>query len=162
MHMKLIQALFKQKRFSSLPFSSLGAMIFRTALFGAGASLAIFIVYKYATTLHATTGLYAFLFPLSSLLAAAGITLAIKPRMSCDCTVAMRSGGGAIAVLWMATGAMCLPHIGHMAMSSVPGALSAAFHMTTHHFFLPAVILLFAFAPNWMAYKLGVAPVSTS
>ena len=149
-----MQTLSKQNRFSSI-----GATIFRAALFGAGASLAIYIVYKYATTLHATTGLYAFLFPLSSILAAAGITFAIKPRMSCDCNVAMRSGGGAVALLWMATGAMCLPHVGNMAPSVLPGVIAG---VTVQHFFLPAAILMFAFAPNWMADKLRAAPASTA
>ena len=53
--------------------------IFRVALFAAALSLAAYIPYKYATQLHAITGLYAFLFPLASVLAAAGMLLAMKP-----------------------------------------------------------------------------------
>ena len=52
---------------------------FRIALFAAAASLAAYIPYKYATQLHAIQGLYAFLFPLSAILAAAGIALAVRP-----------------------------------------------------------------------------------
>ena len=50
--------------------------IFRTALFASAASLAIYIGYKYATQLHTLEGFYAFLFPLSSVLAVAGMVLA--------------------------------------------------------------------------------------
>lgn len=137
-------------------FSPLGAKIFRTALFGAAASLAVFILYKLSTTLHATEGFYAFMFPLSAILAAAGMTLAIKPAMSCDCSVAMRSGVGATAVLWLATGAMCGPHIAEMAAHSPMRALYVGSLMTTQHIFLSSVILVFVFVPTWMSRKLGV------
>ncbi|MCH9765694.1 MAG: hypothetical protein K0U34_06855, partial [Alphaproteobacteria bacterium] len=138
-------------------FSPLGAATFRTALFGAAASLAIFILYKLVTTLHATEGFYAFMFPWSALLALAGMTLAIKPRMSCDCSVPMRSGVGAVAILWMATGAICGPGIVEMAGHSPMRALYVGSLMTTQHIFLSSVILAFAFAPTWMTRKLGVA-----
>ena len=70
---------------SAIARSSPAAMLFRAALFAAAASLAAYIAYKFATQLHAIDGLYAFLFPLSSLLAAAGIILAVKPRKACEC-----------------------------------------------------------------------------
>jgi len=137
-------------------FSARTATVFRAALFGAATSLAIFILYKLVTSLHATEGFYAFMFPWSALLALAGITLAVKPEMSCDCSVPMRSGMGAIAVLWMATGAMCGPHIVDMAAHSPMRALYVGSLMTTQHIFLSAAIIAFAFAPLWMTRKLGL------
>jgi len=138
-----------------LRVSPRGATLFRSALFAAATSLAVFIFYKLATTLHATEGLYAFMFPWSALLALAGITLAVKPEASCDCSVPMRSGMGTIAALWMATGAMCGPHIVDMAAHSPMQALYVGSLMTTQHIFLSSVILAFAFAPLWMTRKLG-------
>ncbi len=82
--------------------------LFRAALFAAAASLALYIPYKYATQLHAVSGFYAFLFPLSALLAAVGMIVAVKPAKACECGVPIRSGVAALSVLWLATGVMCV------------------------------------------------------
>jgi len=75
----------------------------RVALFAVAASLALYIPYKYVTHLHAIEGLYAFLFPLSGVLALAGIVLAVKPQTGCGCSEPMRAGVGVVAGLWMGT-----------------------------------------------------------
>lgn len=138
-------------------------MLFRVALFVAAATLALYIPFKYATQLNAITGLYAFLFPLSGILALTGMLIAVKPRVGCSCgdldtqtSVMVRSGVGAIAVLWMLNGALCVPTLAAMFKHSVWGASFAIAHMAIQHVFLSSAILLFALAPDWMAQKLGL------
>ena len=84
------------------------AWLFRVALFAAAASLAAYIPYRYATLLHAVSGLYAFLFPLLALLAAAGLILAVKPAKACDCGATLRTSVAALAGIWLATGLLCV------------------------------------------------------
>ena len=137
--------------------SSIGPMIFRIALFASAVTLAIYIPYKYATQYHAMSGLYAFLFPLSIVLVLAGIVLAVKPQTSCNCGMVTRSGVASIAVVWIATGLLCAPLLLRMMEQSVWGGTIATIHMSVQHIFLSSVILAFAFAPQWMTRKLGVA-----
>ena len=132
------------------------AWIFRGALFATAASLAAYIVFKYATQLHAITGLYAFLFPLSSVLAVAGIVLAVRPRTGCDCSTPMRAGAGALAVLWLATGVICVPSLIEMAADAPVNGTFAMFHMVAQHVFLSLSVLAFAFAPRAMLRLLGI------
>lgn len=134
-----------------------GWLIFRIALFAAALSLAAYIPYKYATQLHAVTGLYAFLFPLSGVLAAAGIVLALRPRAACDCSPVVRAGMGVLAGAWMATGVLCVPSLVEMIASSPAGGLFATFHMLAQHVFLSISILAFAAVPQKMAGKLGAS-----
>jgi len=143
--------------------SNLGPLIFRFALFAAAASLALYIPFKYATQMHVMTGLYAFLFPLSGIVALSGMVLAIKPRISCDCggmdaqtSIIVRAGVGAIALLWMVNGMLCMPTLAAMIKYSVWGTAFAAIHMTAQHIFLSLSVMAFAFAPYWMTRKLGV------
>ena len=71
---------------------ALASSAFRIALFVAAASLALYIPYKYATELHAISGLYAYLFPLSGVLAVFGMILAVRPQSACDCSTGVRAG----------------------------------------------------------------------
>ena len=137
-------------------YQPVGPMIFRIALFAAAASLAAYIPFKYMTQLNTIEGFYAFLFPLSGILALAGMGLAIRPRSGCDCGFGLRSGLGSIALLWLATGVLCVPTLAALVSVSVWGAAIAAFHMVAQHIFLSGALLAFAFAPNWIAHKLGV------
>lgn len=129
----------------------------RVALFGAAASLAVYIPYKYATQLHAVTGIYAFLFPLSALLAAAGIVLAVKPQQGCDCGVSMRAGVGALSALWLVTGVLCVGSLTVAVMEHPMHGSIATFHMLVQHVFLSLSLIAFAFMPDRMAGMLGVA-----
>lgn len=138
--------------------ASTSAQVFRAALFLAGASLAAYIPYKYATQLHATTGPYAFLFPLSGLLAIAGMWLAVKPQSTCDCSVPMRGGIGALSLLWMATGVQCARMLAVGVMDDPLLGSIAAFHMIAQHVFLSLSLLTFVFFPLRMARWLGVQP----
>lgn len=131
--------------------------LFRGALFAAAVSLAFYIPYKYGTQLHANEGLYAFLFPLSALLAAAGIVFAVKPGKSCDCGVPMRTGLGALSILWLATGLAC---VGSLTTSIIADPLRggfATFHMFVQHVFLSLAVLAFVVAPQRMAGVRGLA-----
>lgn len=129
--------------------------IFRAALFFAAASLAAYVPYKYATQLHAISGMYAFLFPLSGLLALAGIVVACKPETACDCGVPMRAGVGAIAITWMVTGLMCVKSLAAGFMDDPLQGTIATFHMTVQHVFLSLSLLAFAFLPERMVQLLG-------
>lgn len=127
------------------------ATTFRLALFAAAASLAAYIPYKYATQLHAVEGLYAVLFPFSALLAAAGMVLALRPRTACQCSMSARAGFGALAVLWLGTGLLCVPSLMASVASAPAGGLLASFHMLAQHVFLSLSVLAFAVAPQAMA-----------
>ena len=131
--------------------------LFRVALFAAAASLAAYIPYKYATQLHAVSGFYAFLFPLSALLAVAGIVLAVKPGKACDCGTTIRSGVAALSVLWLATGAMCVGALTDAVMEHPLHGSIASFHMLVQHVFLSLALIAFTVRPGRMASALGIA-----
>ena len=130
--------------------------LFRAALFVAAASLALYIPYKYATQLHAVQGFYAFLFPLSALLAVAGVVVAVKPAKACDCGTTMRSGVAALSVLWLATGVMCVGTLTEAIVEHPLHGSIATFHMIAQHVFLSLALIAFAVMPNRMASALGV------
>ena len=129
--------------------------VLRALLFLSAASLALYIPFKYATQLHAITGLYAFLFPLSGLLAAAGIVLAVKPEAACDCSTMTRIGGGGLAMGWMATGLMCTASLTEMVKEMPLGGSIAMVHMLAQHVVLSMAILAFAIAPARTARMSG-------
>lgn len=136
----------------------IGPLVFRVLLFAAAASLAAYIPFKYATQLHAIAGMYAFLFPLSGLLAIAGMWLAVRPQSGCSCNIPVRGGMSALALLWMGTGLLCVPSL-TMSVLENPGAgLFAAFHMVAQHVFLSLSLLAFALVPQRMVRLLGTSP----
>ena len=139
---------------------SIAALLFRIVLFAAGATLAAYIPFKYVTQLHAVTGIYAFLFPLSSLLALAGMVLAIRPQTGCDCSTIVRTGAGGLAILWLATGLLCIPSLAETMLESPAGGAIASGHMLLQHIFLSLSILAFAVMPRMMADKLGGAKLT--
>lgn len=130
------------------------AMAFRIALFSSALSLAAYIPYKYLTQLHAIEGLYAFLFPLSAALAAGGMLFAARPQAACECAAPVRAGLGAVALLWLATGLLCMPTLVHATMNAPVGGLFATFHMLVQHVFLSLALLVFAVAPRSIVERL--------
>ncbi len=134
--------------------------LFRVALFAAAASLAVYIPFKYATQLHAVTGFYAFIFPFSALLATAGIVLALKPEIACDCGPTVRSGFAALSVLWLTTGMLCVSALADAVVSHPLSGILATFQMTTQHIFLSLSLMAFAWLPRRMAAALGGSVVS--
>ena len=137
----------------SLP--SFGPLFFRITLLAAALTLMVFIPFKYATQLHTISGIYAFIFPLSSILALAGIALAFKPRMSCDCSKMTRFGFGGVAVVWLANGLLCVPSLENLIAQNPWGGTIATIHMSVQHIFLSLVIIAFAVVPYWMTRKFG-------
>ncbi len=134
-------------------------LVLRAILFLSAATLALYIPFKYATQLHAVTGLYAILFPLSGLLAVGGMVLAVKPEAACDCSTMTRAGGGGLAVLWMATGLMCTASLTEMVREMPLGGTVAMVHMLAQHVVLSMAILGFAISPRQTARIFG-APES--
>ena len=135
-----------------------GAMLFRCAAFMAGAGLAVYIPFKYATQMHAMQGIYAVIFPFSALLAFAGMALEMKTGTGCSCSVKVRGAFGVLAVSWLVTGLLCVASLAEMAHHSAWGGGFAVLHMVSQHIFLSSVIVAFAIAPRWMSRKLGVEP----
>lgn len=142
-------------RFSAAPRPDAMAIVLRVVLFLSAATLALYIPFKYLTQLHATTGIYAFLFPLSGLLAIAGITLSVKPQTACDCSTMTRGGAGVLAVGWMATGLMCVSSLSEMVLEVPLGGTIAMVHMLTQHVVLSMAILAFAIWPRRTAILFG-------
>ncbi len=132
--------------------------VLRVGLFLIAASLALYIPFKYATQLHAISGFYAVLFPLSGVLALAGMVLAIKPQAACDCSTAMRGGAGVIAGGWLATGLMCIPSLTETVQVMPLGGGIAMVHMLAQHVVLSMAILAFAIAPGRTARILEASP----
>ncbi len=133
------------------------AVVFRTALFAAAASLAAYVPYKYLTELHAVEGMYAFLFPFAPILAIAGLVLAVKPSSGCDCGVGIRSGVGTLSILWLATGMVCTQSLAAGVMAAPAAGLLAAFQMVAQHVFLSLAVLAFAWKPLAMSAWLKTA-----
>ena len=135
--------------------------LFRVALFAAAASLGAYIPFKYATQMHAVTGFYAFIFPFSALLAAAGIVAAVNPDKACDCGPTVRSGIAALSVLWLATGMLCVSALADGVMSHPLRGSLATFQMTAQHVFLSLSLIAFAWMPRRVAVALGAEAVSS-
>ena len=129
--------------------------LFRIGLLATAASLAGYIPYKYVTQLHSAQGLYGFMFPLSAVLAAAGIVLALRPTKGCDCSVGVRVGVGLLAGLWLVTGVVCVPALAESIAKHPVSGLFATFQMFAQHVFLSLAILAFAIAPRAMATRLS-------
>ena len=137
------------------------ASVFRVLLFAAAASLAAYIPFKYATQLHTVEGSYAVLFPFSSLLAIAGMILAVRPQLACGCSSATRGSLAVLGVAWMVTGMICVPALTVSIMNNPAAGLFATFQMIAQHIFLSLSIFVFALVPDRMARRLGASPSET-
>ncbi len=142
-------------RFSASPPLDGTAIFLRVVLFLSAATLALYIPFKYATQLHAITGIYAFLFPLSGLLAIAGITLSVRPQTACDCSTMTRGGAGVLAAGWMMTGLMCISSLTEMVQEVPLGGTVAMVHMLAQHVVLSMAIIAFAIWPRQTAISFG-------
>lgn len=122
--------------------------IFRFLVLAAAASLAVYIPFKYATQLHAIEGIYAFLFPLSSLVALAGIGLAWKPETAFRAPLWIRAAVSVVAVGWIATGVLCIPSLTRTTMAAPLAGFIATFHMTAQHVFLSLSVTFMLLVPH--------------
>lgn len=133
-------------------------LMLRVLLFFSAFSLALFIPYKYATQLHAVEGIYAFLFPLSSVLAVGGMIFAIKPQWSHKVPRWLAAGLAALGSVWIATGILCIPSLMKTTLSAPLLGLFATFHMTAQHIFLSGALIFLLLAPRYV-YGLFNAPL---
>lgn len=133
-----------------------GWMVYRIGMFLAAASLAVYIPYKYATQLHAISGLYALLFPLSGILAILGMVYAVRPGLALRTPVVLRAIVGGLAVGWIATGALCIPSLTEQVVQSPGAGLFAVFHMSTQHIVLSFLVAALALAPQALYRQFGV------
>lgn len=129
---------------------------YRWVMFLAAASLAVYIPYKYATQLHAIRGLYAFLFPLSAVLALGGMALALRPGLALRLPLLARAAVGALAAGWIATGVLCVPTLAKQVMASPWGGLFATFHMLVQHVVLSLLVAALALAPRALFRQMGL------
>ena len=133
-----------------------GWTTFRIALFAAAAWLVFYIIYRYTTQLHTINGYYAFVFPLSTFVAIAGMYLAIKPKSACDCGGGLRTGIGTIAGAWMVVGLICVPSLTQHIINSPASGLFASFQMLAQHVFLSLSVIAFAAFPKRMLALFGL------
>lgn len=122
--------------------------ILRVLVFLAGSSLVGYIPYKYATQPDALVGIYGFLFPLSSLVALAGILLAVRPEIGFRLPFWLRTGLATIAMGWIATGVLCIPTLTNTVIAAPLRGLFATFHMTAQHVFLSFAVVFGFLAPQ--------------
>ena len=137
------------------------APLLRFVLLASALSLAAYIVYKLATQMHATEGIYYAVFPLSSLLAAAGIMLATQPQTACSCSKMTRFTMGGLAAAWAVTGLVCSPALVEAIGNSPAAGIFATLHMLVQHVLLSGFIIAFALWPRAMAERLGTPAART-
>jgi hypothetical protein len=123
-------------------------MLFRWVIFLAAASLAGYIPFKYMTQPQAMTGLYGFLFPLSSVLATGGMLFAWRPGLVFRIPFFLRAPVGVIAAGWIGTGLLCIPSLTHSMLTSPFGGLFATFHMLAQHVVLSMALGSLVVAPR--------------
>ena len=123
-------------------------VIFKVALLASAVSLLGYIPYKYWTQLHAIKGLYALLFPLSSVVAAAAIALALFPQRMLRLRLFVRAGIGSIATVWLITGLLCVPTLAAQTLIAPASGLLATLHMLAHHVFLSLSVVALVLVPH--------------
>ena len=136
---------------------------FRALLFLAGLSLVGYIAYRYSFYQPPDPGtLYGIIFPLSILLAAAGMALAFRPRALArvpgQAGTVLRSAFTAYGGVWMATGLMCTSSLARGAVAAPLGGSIDLLHMLFQHVFLPVAVVALAWAPERVARMLGAPP----
>lgn len=137
-------------------------VIFKVALLAAAVSLLGYIPYKYLTHPHAIKGLYAFLFPLSSVVAVAAIAFALFPQRMLQLPLSVRAGIGSIATVWIITGLLCVPTLAAQTLTAPAAGLFATFHMIVQHVFLSLSVVALVLAPHfnraWLGDRFFLAP----
>jgi hypothetical protein len=134
--------------------------LFRSLLLASGLGLLAYIAYRYSLFNPPDHGsLYGKIFPLSGVLAGLGITLAVRPRLfgrlrgqpkMAGCS-ALTAFGGA----WMATGMMCVRSTAAAVVAAPLGGTFDMVHLMSDHLFLPVAVVALAWAPGWVAGRLG-------
>lgn len=139
--------------------SGYGWLAFRMAVFVAGASLLVYIAYRYVAGSHPAPGAsaYGIIFPASSLLALAGMYLAVRP-MACACSGEGRGrerfiAGSltAISGVWIFTGLQCAGYLAQTTLDTPLRGFLETFHMAAQHVFLSLGVVALAWVPHRVA-----------
>lgn len=133
-------------------------VVARLVLLAAAVSLACYIPYKYATDPPSFRGLYGYLFPLSGLIALAGLALSVKPGLVFRMPLVARVVVAALGAAWMATGLLCLSMLTAMTARMPLAGGFATFHMLVQHVFLALAVGGFALAPGALYRLFGFDP----
>jgi hypothetical protein len=144
-------------------YGAVGWLAFRVLLFVAGLSLVGYIAYRYSFYRPPDHGtVYGIIFPLSFVLAVAGMTLAFLPyalaRLRGQAGNALRGGLSVYGGVWMATGLLCASSLAQGAVAAPLGGSVDMLHMLFQHVFLPASVVALAWAPERVARWLNAPP----
>jgi hypothetical protein len=135
-------------------------MILRGGLFLASLGLFAYIVYRYTLYLPPDHGtVYGKIFPLSALLAASGIALAVQPFVFRDLRgvagAGIRFGLTGLSGFWMATGLLCTRTLARGVVAAPLGGAFDLLHMVSDHVVLPLGIVALVWVPARLARRLG-------
>lgn len=135
---------------------------FRVALGVSALWLTGYVAYRYSVFNppdHGTA--YFYIFPASLVLAAVAFVLAFRPfllsRVPGIGGTALRGTLTAYGAVWMASGVGCtLSLLEGIAIAPLGGSIDMV-HMVSDHVFLPLAVATLAWAPGWLAVRLGAS-----
>lgn len=135
-------------------------MLLRGVLLLASLGLFAYIVFRYTLYLPPEHGsVYGKIFPLSALLAASGVALAVQPFLFRDLPgpggTILRVGLTGVSGFWMATGLLCAHSLARGAMTAPLGGTFDLLHMVSDHVILPLGIMALVWVPSTIAHRLG-------
>ncbi len=139
-----------------------GWTAFRVALALSALWLTGYVAFRYSVFNapdHGTA--YFYIFPASLVLAAVALVLAFRPfllsRMPGIGGTALRGTLTAYGAVWMASGVACtLSLLEGIAIAPLGGSIDMI-HMVSDHVFLPLAVATLAWAPGWLAARLGAS-----
>lgn len=149
------------------PVRSIGTGFARVLLGLIALSLLLYVPYRYAVNPPGfgsfSGAVYATLFPLSMVLAAAALVVSLRPGL----LGRLRGGGlpgsagfrwtlGLYGAGWMAIGMMCVPSLTALTASEPLQGLFAMTHMTAQHVVLGFAAIATAWRPDLVGSLLGV------
>lgn len=132
----------------------------RVLLFLAGLSLVGYVAYRYTLFSPPDHGsLYGKIFPLSLVLAALGMALAVRPlllaRVQGPAGLPLRTALTGLGAVWMGTGLTCVQSLATGILAAPLGGTIDMTHMLAQHVFLPLGVAALAWAPERVARWLG-------
>lgn len=134
--------------------------VFRVALALSGLWLVGYVVYRYTLFNPPDHGtVYAYILDASLVLAVVGMALAASPyllhRAEGRSGLALKGALTVYGGIWMATGVGCVVSLTKAIGVAPLGGTVDMVHMLSDHVFLPLSVGILAWAPGWLARKLG-------